>query len=491
MKLSLFILADWLSKYTPSVMISDGQPCLSGARLYTEGSLDLDDTLLYIGRASDVCPDEYQDETVMCVNQHDRILIASVDLQGILNEVLTAFDFYNAWEAALREAAYTSASFQTLIDLSYPVFKNPIFMVDWYGKVLGMTSQSAAKMDGTTWEYMRTQGYLPVYVYDRVQINAEQFDTIEHSQEIVRLDFPQYDYHCLHCTVFVENRPFLNFEISKNETELTEGTRQLAEILKQAVLLLLRFSNSPISRPPAISLFSDMLAGKAYHPEALYRVLQALRWESTKSWYLVALLNPFPGEMSGTALLQQLGRELPRGCYFEWESHLVMLIDCETWAATLTKFTRLLKEGSYFAGVSLPFSSWKDLPLRLKQANVALKQANRQSVVSLCSEHAWNYLVSEFAQWVNSERLLHPAIEILVNQDLEKGGSELLRTLYEYLRHERNVAETAGALYIHRNSLRYRLERINALIDADLDNPDVRLYLLLSYQLQERKLPNP
>ncbi|WP_456298190.1 helix-turn-helix domain-containing protein [Blautia producta] len=40
-------------------------------------------------------------------------------------------------------------------------------------------------------------------------------------------------------------------------------------------------------------------------------------------------------------------------------------------------------------------------------------------------------------------------------------------------------------MYIHRNSLLYRLKRIEELTGIDLDNEEIRLHLMLSYLLEE------
>ncbi|MFZ3150599.1 MAG: helix-turn-helix domain-containing protein [Anaerolineaceae bacterium] len=486
MKLSMFILADWLEKYHPSINIKEGQPLLSGVRIYSGKDRIEDNCVLNIGRASDFYPDQFTEDQIICANRQDWLLINSKDMNMVLNDVLKAFEFYNEWETSLKETSYSNSSFQMLVDLSYPVFKNPIFMVDWYGKVLGLTSQSEAEMDGTTWDYMRTNGYLPAYVYDRVNISNEQFQQIENKKEITYLDVPQFNYHCIHCTIFIENQPVMNFEISQKETDLTEGMCQLAEILRQACLIKLQFGDATTFIPPTVLLLSDLLSGKAYNPEALRHVLFTLGWENSKNWYLTTFLNPFSGEMPRTVLLQQLEREIPRGFSFEWEGHLIMLSDCEDWDANLASLAKLLKEGSYVAGVSMPFSDYKELPVAFKQAEVAMSFSNRDSAINWCTDHAWGYMLSEFVQDFKSEGMLHPAIETLEKYDL-KNGSELLKTLHTYLLNERSVIETANELFIHRNSLRYRLEQINNLIHVDLDNPEVRLYLLFSCFINERK----
>lgn len=486
LKLSMSILEDWLKKYNPTVNITDGLPILSGVRIYSGNPLEADDSILYIGQASQFDPDQYCNGQIILFNEQDSILIDSEHINSILNDVLEAFEYYNEWETMLKEAAYSNASFQTLIDLSYPVFNSPIFMVDWFGKVLGITSQCEAKMDGTVWNYMRTNGYLPAYVYNVVKVSRDQFQDIERRKEIFYLEIPQFDYQCFHCTVFNEDQPYLNFEISKGATELTEGMRQLAEILRQAVIILIRVSNVGVLKPAAQLLFSDLLSGN-FHPEAVRHVLFTLGWEQTENWYLVTFSNPFSGEMSRTVLSQELQRKIPRSFSFEWENQLILVIDRKDWESSLPILKKLLVDGSYCAGVSMPFDRIENLPIGYKQAKLTLSFANPKEVITLCADYAWEYMQNEFVQNFKFDNLYHPAVKKLMTYDI-KNGSELSKTFYEYLRNERNMVDTAKKLFIHRNTLRYRLEQINKLIDVNFDDPDARMYLLFSFNLVGQKL---
>ncbi len=66
--------------------------------------------------------------------------------------------------------------------------------------------------------------------------------------------------------------------------------------------------------------------------------------------------------------------------------------------------------------------------------------------------------------------------------DVEHHG-DLVKTLAAYLRCGGNATRTADALYLHRNSLRYRLARIQALTGLDPNEPDARLALQISILL--------
>ena len=70
----------------------------------------------------------------------------------------------------------------------------------------------------------------------------------------------------------------------------------------------------------------------------------------------------------------------------------------------------------------------------------------------------------------------------LVRYD-ERHRSNLLDTISAYFEHHGNVSQTAEALFIHRNTLVYRLERIQELTSQDLDSADMRLSMHLALKL--------
>ncbi len=59
-------------------------------------------------------------------------------------------------------------------------------------------------------------------------------------------------------------------------------------------------------------------------------------------------------------------------------------------------------------------------------------------------------------------------------------GTDLLETLTAYFAHNGNLSQTAEALFVHRNTLLYRMDRIREISGHDLDNPETRLSLQLA-----------
>lgn len=67
----------------------------------------------------------------------------------------------------------------------------------------------------------------------------------------------------------------------------------------------------------------------------------------------------------------------------------------------------------------------------------------------------------------------------------EKYHCGYYETLYEYVRNDRSLVKTARNMHIHRNTLVYRLEKVEQLIPLILDDPDFRLCLLLMYEIRK------
>jgi DNA-binding PucR family transcriptional regulator len=73
----------------------------------------------------------------------------------------------------------------------------------------------------------------------------------------------------------------------------------------------------------------------------------------------------------------------------------------------------------------------------------------------------------------------------LVEHDLER-RSDLVRTLRAYFAAGANASEAADRLFLHRNSMLYRLERIHKLTGLDLKDPGASLALQLGLLALEK-----
>jgi len=133
-------------------------------------------------------------------------------------------------------------------------------------------------------------------------------------------------------------------------------------------------------------------------------------------------------------------------------------------------------------GVGAPvddLSQWRD---SFRQAGQALEMARRLrnrkplyfpdlSVYRLLLQLEYHPELQTFKQ-----EILGPLLAY-------EGGGELLRTLEAYFESNANLSQAADALFIHRNTLIYRMERIAEISGLDLDQTETRLAMQLALRI--------
>ena len=67
----------------------------------------------------------------------------------------------------------------------------------------------------------------------------------------------------------------------------------------------------------------------------------------------------------------------------------------------------------------------------------------------------------------------------------KKKGTNLADIAYTYLVNERNTSETAKTLFIHRNTMLYKIHQIEEIIGTSLDDPLIRERMMFSYHVLE------
>ena len=128
-------------------------------------------------------------------------------------------------------------------------------------------------------------------------------------------------------------------------------------------------------------------------------------------------------------------------------------------------------------GVQIGIGQVYDDPLRFHvsatEARKALGSCCRDGHVMRFDKLGIYQLLAEIPDQLRVRQFAVSHLEPLLDHDL-KTGKDFLRTLEVYLNCNCNMNQTAQQLYIHRNTLSYQIERIEALLDADLEDAETR-----------------
>ncbi len=142
----------------------------------------------------------------------------------------------------------------------------------------------------------------------------------------------------------------------------------------------------------------------------------------------------------------------------------------------------VFKQGGFYAGVSSEGLHIDRASDYFEEATVALRMtnANANQVVLFESLGVVGLLINsknESAIKKIAQQLLGPLARVNCDKN-----AELLKTLYVFLENGGNLEQTANDLSLSMSGLRYRIQKIEALLGQDLRNPAVHYQLFLTLQ---------
>ena len=155
-------------------------------------------------------------------------------------------------------------------------------------------------------------------------------------------------------------------------------------------------------------------------------------------------------------------------------------------------FEATCKEYGIYAGLSSPFDNILELKAYYDQAMLAISLGYAESIspsVFLYQDYYLKHLAKVFKDHESVEAFLDPSMKKLFQYD-KAHGTDLSKALYYYLVYERNAAEAARALFIHRNTLLYHLKKIDSIVSIHYDNYMERQRIMISYEMITGAIPN-
>ena len=139
-----------------------------------------------------------------------------------------------------------------------------------------------------------------------------------------------------------------------------------------------------------------------------------------------------------------------------------------------------------YIGVGNSTGYLEDVKLSRNEAYAAIKVAD----LSKTDEHIFFYrdqglytLISKITDQKFLDEFVKKHIGKLIRTD-EVNDSSLCETLENYLNNNCNAKLTAETMFLHRNTLNYRLEKIKKILGKELDDMESCLTLKLAFMIR-------
>lgn len=424
----------------------------------------------------------------------DHIHCPGATADGLLEVLLDLFLDFQEQESRINNLILEGASLEQLCQLGEELLGNAVIIHDGWFLVLARSKSSAAFMPDTPspWELIPQQfldefrmdvEYQKTYLHRR----AELWDSIVEGRHL----------HTMYVNIY-EEETYRGRLLVTDETRPFKGRDYLiAELLAQQALVLLKAKRggADSGNRGADDILFDVLNGKYVAAAELSALLQTLRWEKNDRFLCVRVQRqePMKADAVDHILHKELFLSFPESYIMFTAGQQCILINLRKTPLSPSevrhKLAPLCRDFYQYGGISSPVEGIRELPVAYHQAEEALSQAFR-----LHDDHwiihfyscALNYILTHLNTSMQLRHLVAPQLLALRQYDAEK-GSQYFETFKAYLDNERDIPKTAAALIIHRTTLTYRLRKIQAMLDMNLEDPKVRLYLQLSLRMLEQE----
>lgn len=481
MKLSMNMLAWYMQSFDPVCSVINDDVSIKGLRFLSEKKEISSSEYVYFGAAENYFSDRQYKNAYIIVYKKNYLLFPHADHEELLNALLSSFDFFNDWERRLLEETAAGGSLQDIIDISEEIIQNPSMVGDIEGNVLAYSWGFTAKRD-SYWEYVIKNKRPHPSIVNKPYYDLDGKLVLELGNEpkLINNALEGGD-PLLMSHLFQDEQAVATYFVLQSNPEYTQLNEQLMTIISGYLLLSREFlSDEPMLRSDE-SVFRAFLNNDMNSDDYGIKMSEKLKAISgCPKWHLAVLAQAEGGNLMQEKMIYHHIKEIPG--YL-----LPVIIDNKIYTLISDENINDLPfdtfGNEYFSNTTIAVSIVNDDFFSLYkcriQADFAFEKAAGKSGIYRCEDFAKDYLIEKLKEDPMSSVLIHPAVRILEKYDAQRQG-ELKKTLSVYLESRLNLVESAKKLNIHKNTLKYRINKIKELTGCDLKNTDELDYIQLS-----------
>lgn len=434
-----------------------------------------------------------EDGTTLCQTASGTSFLYCDNLACTLNRLLEVCEYYSAWVKDLETASRTGCTLSELLDLAYPVISCPILILDnnqW------MIACSTALTEMNLRENKDLSDLLQFHSSSAEKVAAFNLDFSECYQrkDVYPVPGNVFTTRNAHAMNLFHNERFSGLLIIESfDTPITQGKLDLFYLLGRQIQKMLNDPSSGLSIGTEEASFLRFLKEpSAENREELEHDLQVHSWEDNDEKQMLYIRPSFGRSLSPNlnhALI--MFNRLFGISAAEYQDGILLFVNLRILKerSAYTSVTERIRQLSYCAGLSNSFSDISRLPIMAQRAYAALSAGDQSPGAINNFKDRYMQFFFSLVEEEDKKLLVHPLLNELKEYD-RRYGSSLYETLFVFLKNERGITKTAKEMHLHRSTLLHRIERIESMADSQLEDPDARIQILLSYYLEQTGMEN-
>lgn len=423
-----------------------------------------------------------------------RIILTEDSCVTVMEYLLDRILDYRSWYDACLEQVLRGSSLDEILEYAAQKLTNPIAMFDQTGVCLHQAGAFKGSIAGTLWEEVLQSGFTPTE-YIQPDEQSQIMREIQNGTPLIVGTFQKDPAHrFMTIPISLHGKPFGAFGLIDLNEPFTAAQQAVVLDVRDIIQLALANRKSETVSRNMNYHIEKLIRGLSVDERSIRFYLKQRKWEREDAYYLLRFYVPNAAisEMQIQSFRHQLLSVMPLALIFHYEGAILAISRRKDFdpkdSAKCRKLESALGRVSLHCAVSAMFRNFMWLRLYHIQCQMAASLQKTGTRISFFDADYADMIVGLLSQQVDPKVLCHP--EILCWQQSEKPLERtLIGNLKTYLLHGRSISDTAQSLGIHRNTLIYRLQKMEELLGISLADADetMLLYLLVSCMLCSRE----
>lgn len=490
MNLNIHILFDELKDFSPKIATSkDIDLTLRQIRLPEFPDGDLQQDCIYLLEASSI------EEHAQLLQGIDLVSIGSIDMQNakfsnlsvislpegynkvvIFNKIQDIFEKYEQWDYGVMRSIAANEPLQTISDQAASILDNPFALLDISLKKILTGGPLPEDYKGTIWEMVIEKGYTPSETFSP-NANNLYFFLHHNNRPYFAYDSPYTQNSHLMANLFLGGKLFALLCTTDINAPFTQGqislTQHIRDVMELAMTSSAEFKGS---METVIYYLEELLKGFPVDEKIIRYHLAKRGWNICGNFRVYTIANPDEKELSDDQAnfcifrIKKLQEDM---IIFSYENSIVSItrqLKSETDKEFQKALTDMLSKLGLHCGCSYIFDRFSDLKYYYIQSKAALYEGEKcdpENSIWHFDDYYFSHMISSLDNSTSLKSMCHPNILRLREHD-NTYGTDFVQCLRIYLFNGCNIAQTGKELFMHRNTLTYRLDKIAEIIGMDV-----------------------
>ena len=429
---------------------------------------------------------------LICVQGEEDIF----EIFNLIQDIYQDSSRLSDGSASLLECIIRGKELREIIETGYDILKNPIMLMDTSYKVLSYKTD--VTVDDGVWSDLVDRGYssykyVSKFKYERI------IEKILRNDDPIILDTGVAEkIRRILGKIQVNDRCMGYLAVLEYNQSFQSQDLKIAKLICEVISSIMKEDKWQKNARGMMSetLILDLLDGRVTEDAELSDRLKSCEWILNNSMRMVSIdMSRYNDQSFIDYFRVQLHKLVPycRSTYYnDVISVIIELGDVEADEKIISSIIPFLKDNGLNAGYSDRFTGLLNINHYYQQSRKALffgRLKNPKNRIYEYRKYVMDDFIYEASRNMDIKEFCHAGVIKLYEYD-QTNKTDYYTTLYEYLKKDKNVVATSEVLFIHRNTVSYRLEKIEELLGIKLRECDETMDIIMTYKILECQASN-